>query len=155
MFKVKFYLLNALASSLIGLAVWAVYLFTWGCFHSFHQLVFEVAQHMGPVVYNALFSMGVGAIIGTVSLVFCFQVFLRLSHMPWMGFLTNFLAVAILNIVGSILAGVQSLQLFIDSTWSTALIVSEILSFFVTFSWYQRINEYKQKLEEKKASLKS
>ncbi len=155
MFKLKFYLLNALVSSLIGLAVWAVYLFTWGCFHSFQQLIFEVAQQIGHVVFNAFFSMAVGAIIGTLSMLFCSQFFLRLSHMPWMGFFTNFLAVAILNIVGSILTGVRSFQLFIDSTWSTALVVSEILSFFVTFSWYRSITAYKNKLEEKKASLKS
>ncbi len=155
MFKLKFYLLNALASSLIGLAIWVVYVFIWGCFHSFHRLIFELAHHILSIICTVLFSMGVGAVIGTISLFFCFQVFLRLSHMPWIGFLTNFLAVAILNIVGAILTGVRSYRLFIDSMWLTALVVSEILSFFLTFSWYRRIMVYKQKLEEKKAALKN
>jgi hypothetical protein len=99
--------------------------------------------------------MGVGVVIGTISLFFYFQVFLRLSQKPWVGFLTNFLAVGILNILGAIIMGARTYQVFINSMWFISLIVSEILSFFLTFLWYRRIMTYKQKLEAKKASLKN
>ena len=155
MVRIKFYVENAFLSSLIGLAVWVVSLFVWACLHSFHQLIFELAHQTLPILKDALFCMEVGAVIGTVSLFFTFQVFLRLCHWPWIGFVANFLAVAILNIAGAIIVGARTYRNFIDSEWFIALIVSEILSFILGFYWERSIMTYKQKLEEKKAALKN
>jgi Mn2+/Fe2+ NRAMP family transporter len=155
MFKLKFYAGNAFLSSLIGLVAWVVFLLIWGCCHSFHQLISILAHRTLSIFLWALFCMGVGVVIGTISLFFYFQVFLRLSQKPWVGFLTNFLAVGILNILGAIIMGARTYQVFINSMWFISLIVSEILSFFLTFLWYRRIMTYKQKLEAKKASLKN
>ncbi|HBF39969.1 MAG TPA: hypothetical protein DDW50_22020 [Firmicutes bacterium] len=154
MFKFKFYLWNILASCLIGLAVCAAWLFEWGCCHSFYQLFYGWTHHTSEILLWAFFCMGVGAAIGTISLFFFFQVFLRLTQRPWAGYLTNFSAVAVLNIIGAIMMGIRTYRDFINSVWLIALIVSEILTFFLTFSLYRRIMVYKQKLEEKKAFLK-
>lgn len=103
--------------------------------------------------------MAVGAIIGTVSLFFFFQIFLKFTQKPVIGFLSNFIVVAVMNMAGAVMTGLGSYDLFIkgffNSVWFVALIVSEILSFFLTYLWRQRIMQYKLKLEEKKASLRN
>lgn len=141
MFKLKFYMWNAFFSSLIGMVIYVLAMFIWG----WRYFVF----------YGLIFSMAIGAIIGTVSLFFLFRIFLRLKQRPLIGFLTNFLVVAVLNIVGGIIVGIRSFQQFIQSMWFLALIVSEVLSFFMTFAWYRRLMFYQEKLELKKASLKN
>jgi hypothetical protein len=138
MFKLKFYMLNAFLSSLIGMAIYFSALFIWG-WHYF-------------LITNLVINMAIGALIGSVSLFFLFRIFLRLRERPLIGFLSNFLVVAVFNIAGGITTGVRSYQLFIQSMWFLALIVSEVLSFFLTYAWYRRMMYYKDKLELKKAS---
>ena len=144
MFKFKFYFWNAFWSSLIGLAAYIAMMFFYGWrYYS---------------VIDLITSMITGIIIGTVSLFFIFQIFIKLKRRPLVGFLSNFLVVAFLCIAGSVIAGLRSYQLFVkyflSSSWFLALIVSEILSFFLTYAWYRRIMLYQEKLELKKASLK-
>jgi hypothetical protein len=141
MIKLKFYAVNALFSSLIGMVVnvWAMFIWGWRYF----------------TIYGLICSMVIGAIIGTVSLFFLFQVFLRLTQRPMFGFLSNFLVVAVLNIAGAMSGGIWSYQDFFNSMWFLAVIVSEILSFFLTYAWYRRMIFYKEKLELKKALLQN
>ncbi|HBE78627.1 MAG TPA: hypothetical protein DDW65_12755 [Firmicutes bacterium] len=145
MLKFKFYIENAFLSGLIGLAVYVTALFIYGWrYFSFSELCFSVMA---------------GVVIGSVSWLFCFHIFLRLAQRPLLGFVANFLVVALLNMAGAVMMGLRSYQLFIHyffrSTWFVALIVSEILSFFLIFLWLQRITLYKQKLETKKMILKN
>lgn len=145
MFRLKLYIWNAFWSSLIGLAAYMVMMFFFGWLYY--------------SVIDLITSMITGIIIGTVSLFFLLQIFVKLKRRPLVGFLSNFLVVAFLCITGSVIAGLRSYQLFVryffSSTWFLALIVSEILSFFLTYAWYRRIMLYQEKLELKKASLKS
>lgn len=142
--KFKFYIWNAFWSSLIGLVVHilAMFIFGWR-YYRFNELVS---------------SMKIGAIIGTVSLFFLFEIVLRLRQRPLLGYLSNFLVVAAMNIVGAIINGLNTYELFtryfFQSIWFLALIVSEVLSIFLTHAWYQRVMFYQEKLEHKKASLK-
>jgi hypothetical protein len=157
--KLKFYYWNVLFSSLIGMAVFIVILLSWVWQNSFQKLFLHFSQSpfrlLFGVLYSLLYSMAVGVIIGTVSLFFFFQIFLRLTQRPLMGFISNVLVVAALNVAGAISVGVRSYQQFTQSSWFWALLVSEVLSFFLTFHWRRRIMFYKQKLEEKKALLKN
>ncbi len=155
MSKLKFYLWNAFWSSLIGLVIFILSLLIWGWYNSFHKLIFAFSKMPLQLLYQLLFCMAVGAVIGTVSLFFVFQIFLRLTQRPLIGFISNFMVVAVLNIVGSISQGVQSYHQFIQTIWFLALIISETLSFFLIYPWYRRIMLYKLKLEEKKASLRN
>jgi hypothetical protein len=130
MFKLKLYLVNAFFSSLIGMVVNISAMFIWGWRHF--------------SIYGLLFSMTVGVIIGTVSMFFFLQITLRLKERPFIVFLSSFLVIAALNISGALIFG----EVLI---WLLALIVSEVLSFFLTHAWYRRITLYKEKLEQKKA----
>ena len=163
MFKLKFYLWNAFYSSLIGLVVHIIGLVIWIQQYSLAKFISIILQNpyraLLVLLINLVFSMAVGVVIGTVSLFFFFQIFLKLTQKPIVGFLSNFTVVAVLNIAGAVMTGFRSYQLFIDnffsSLWFVALIVSEVLSLFLTFLWRRRIMLYKIKLEEKKASLRS
>lgn len=160
MFKLKFYLWNAFFSSLIGLVVHIVGLVIWIRQNSLEKCISAILQNPSQallvLLINMVFSMAVGAVIGTVSLFFLFQIFLKLTQKPIVSFLSNFIVVAVLNIAGAVMTGLKSYQLFVDkffsSIWFVALIVSEILSLFLTFLWLRRIRLYKMKLEEKKAA---
>lgn len=138
MFKLKIYLWNTFFSSLIGLIVNITFLFMYGWrYFSFHGL---------------LISMGIGAVIGTVSLFFLFRIFLGLTHKPFLGFVSNFLVVAVLNLTFTLFfGGLSSPQVIL--AWGIVLLISELLSIFLTYAWYRRIIFYNQKLEQKKASL--
>jgi hypothetical protein len=159
MFKLKFYLENAFLSSLIGMAAFFVYLLIWllsnSFFDSLHKLITSFSKHPLLLFYNILYYMAIGAVIGTVSFGCFFQIFLRFGQRPWVGYLSNFLVVAVMNMAGAVYYGMGTYKLFIRSPWLVALIVSEVLSFFLTALWRRRIKAYKQKLEEKKALLKS
>jgi hypothetical protein len=145
MFKLKFYIWNAFWSSIIGLVVYifAMFIFGW------HNYMFK----------ELIGSMKIGAVIGTVSLFFLFEIVLRLRPRPLLGYLSNFLVVGAMNIVGSIIYGLNTYELFtryfFRSIWFVALIVSEALSIFLITDWYRRIILFQKKLELKKASLKS
>lgn len=145
MFKLKFYIWNAFWSSIIGLVVYifAMFIFGW------HHYMFK----------ELIGSMKIGAVIGTVSLFFLFEIVLRLRPRPLLGYLSNFLVVGAMNIVGSIIYGLNTYELFtryfFRSIWFVALIVSEALSIFLITDWYRRIILFQKKLELKKASLKS
>ncbi len=152
--KHKFYIWNAFWSSLIGLSVFIFALLTWGWQISYHQLINIIVDHPLSFLSNMLFSMAVGAIIGTVSLFFVFQIFLKLTQKPLIGFISNFVVVALMNIIGAIVFGVRTYQQFIQTEWFLALIISEALSFFLISHWYQRLKFYKEKLEQKKESLR-
>jgi hypothetical protein len=159
MLKLKFYLENAFLSSLIGLAFYVVDFIVWVANHSFHKAVL-ILNHPLSLFYSILFAMAIGAIIGTVSFFFIFQIFSKLSHRAWLGFLANFWVVALMNMGGELwVEDGGNCRLFIrnffHSQWFLALIVSEVLSLLITFMWRRRIMAYKQKLEEKKAWLKS
>lgn len=153
MFKLKFYLWNAFFSSLIGLAVAVFACLIFGLYNSFHQLFSILLKDIIPIIHFFLFSMAVGAIIGTVSLFFVFQVFSRLSQRPLMGLICNFSVIAALNIIGAIAVGVRNYKQFSQSTWFWALPVSEVLGFFLINAWYKRMMFYRVKLEQKKVSL--
>lgn len=153
MFKLKFYLWNAFFSSLIGMAVAVFACLTFGWSYSFHRLFSMISKDTIQILHFCLFCMAVGAIIGTVSLFFVFQVFSRLSQRPLMGLICNFSVIAALNIIGAIAVGVRNYQQFSQSTWFWALPVSEVLGFFLINAWYKRMMFYKVKLEQKKVSL--
>lgn len=163
MYKLKFYLWNAFYSSLIGMTVNIVALMILIRRTSFAEFISffspDPSRTALLLFYNLLFCMAVGAIIGTVSLFFFFQIFLKFTQKPVIGFLSNFIVVAVMNMAGAVMTGLGSYDLFIkgffNSVWFVALIVSEILSFFLTYLWRQRIMQYKLKLEEKKASLRN
>jgi hypothetical protein len=156
--KLKFYMWNAFFSSLIGLAVFVLYLLNWGWHNSFGKLIFALLNNPFQILLqlfcNILYFMTVGAIIGTVSLFFVFQIYSRLSQRPLMGLICNFLVLAVLNIVGGVAQGAQNYRQFVQSAWFWALLVSEVLSIFLIYTWYKRMMFYKVKLEQKKASLR-
>jgi len=153
MFKLKFYLWNAFLASLIGMAV-AVFVFLrYGWLHSFHQLFSMLSKDTITILQFLLFCMAVGAVIGTISLFFVFQVFSRLSQRPLIGLICNFSVVAALNIIGAIAMGVRNYQQFSQSIWFWSLPVSEVLGFFLVSTLYKRMLFYKIKLEQKKVSL--
>lgn len=153
--KFKFYLWNAFYSSLIGMAVFITAVLIWGWQISFNKLIFYILHNLFQFFYALLFDMAIGVIIGTVSLFFFFQIFLRLTQRPLIGFLSNFIVVAVLNIAGAVSMGVRSFQQFIPTGWFLALIVSEVLSLFLLNAWYRRLMFYQEKLELKKASLQN
>jgi hypothetical protein len=152
--KLKFYLWNVFFSSLIGLAVFIFSLLFWVWYYSFPKMFISILHNPVGLFYALIYDMSIGAIIGTISLFFIFQIFLRFTQRPLIGFLSNFVVVAVLNIVGAIsLAGVRNFQQFVPSGWFLALIVSEVLSLFLISAWYRRLMFYKAKLEQKKATL--
>lgn len=160
MFKLKLYLWNAFFSSLIGLAVHIIGLVISILQYSVEEFISFILQNpyqsLLVLLSDMVFSMAVGAVIGTVSMFFFLQIFLKFTQKPIVGFLSNFIVVAVLNIAGAVIFVFRSYQQFIDeffkSRWFVALIVSEVLSFFLTFLWRRRIMLYKVKLEEKKAA---
>ena len=137
--KFKFYIINAFFSALIGAIIEVV------------ALILKKQNYIS--FYSLIRSMGIGAFIGTVSLFFLFQVFLRLRQKPVIGFLSNFLVVAVLTLAGGILEGIRTYQQYIYSRWFLVLIVAEVLSFFLTLIWYRRIMSYDKKLKLKQESL--
>lgn len=154
MSKFKFYMWNVFWSSLIGIIIFILALLIWGWQNSFHKMVVYFLDNPLSLLFNLLFCMAVGAIIGTVSLFSVFQIFLSLTQRPLIGFISNFMVVAVLNIVGAICTGVRNYQQFTQTMWFLALIISEALSFFLIYPWYRRLMFYKEKLELKKASLR-
>jgi hypothetical protein len=137
--KFKFYIINGFFSAMIGAIIEVV------------ALILKKQDYIS--FYSLIKSMGIGAFIGTVSLFFLFQVFLKLRQKPVIGFLSNFLVVAVLTLAGGILDGIRTYQQYIYSRWFMVLIVAEVLSFFLTLIWYRRIMFYDKKLKLKQESL--
>jgi hypothetical protein len=137
--KFKFYIINVFFSAGIGAII--------------EVIAFILREQDYISFYSLMKSMVIGAFIGTVSLFFLFRVFLRLRQEPVIGFLSNFLVVAVLTLVGAILDGIRTYQQYIDSRWFMVLIVAEFLSFFLTLLWYRQIMVYNKKLQLKQESL--
>jgi hypothetical protein len=137
--KFKFYMMNGFFSAMIGAIIEVV--------------AFMLRKQDYISFYSLMKSMGIGAFIGTISLFFLFQVFLKLRQKPVIGFLSNFIVVAVLTLAGAILDGIRSFQQYIDSRWLMVLIVAEFLSFFLTLIWYRQIMFYNKKLQLKKESI--
>ncbi len=139
MSKFKIYIINALGSAMIGAVI---------------EVIDLILREKAYISFNSLLeSMLTGVFIGTVSLFCLLQIILKLTDKPIYGFLSNFLVVAVLVIIGAILDSFGTFQLFINSSWLMVLIVAEFLSFFLILLWYHQIKLYKIKLQSKKASL--
>ena len=138
--KLKFYLMNGFFSAVIGAVVEVAALL----FHK--QSVITL--------YSLTKSMGIGIFIGTVSMFFILQVFLRLKQWPSLGFLSNFTVIALLTVADGVLNGVRTLPQYVHSRSLLVLIVAESFGFIVTYFWYRRMMVYSEKLHLKQESLR-
>lgn len=134
--RLKFYLINALVSGLIGAIVECA------------GVVYAKQAHVYFIYLLKSFADGV--FVGTVAMLFFFHVFLRLKKHPFFAFLSVFVVVALLSVIGDIWFGLDHLIQFIQTKWPIVLIVSESLGLLLAFVWYRQILLYDRKLGEKK-----
>lgn len=105
-------------------------------------------------VERLLFNFVVGLFIST-ALVFLQLLMMKFKKQPLVGYLGGVLVIA--AILGAVFVhtGLTTGNWQLDAKWLVIFIVAESLSLLLLSSWYRQINLYHQKLEKKKASLKS
>jgi H+/Cl- antiporter ClcA len=143
MSKVKYYLVNAFFSALIGAAV---------------ELVFMVIAGQSSIqVGDLLESMAVGAAIGTVSMVYitCFLLTRKSFDTPVPIYLSNFLVVAAMFLIVYFYFYLRTGYASHINKWFIGWLVAEVLSFLLAMAWYQNMKALNQRLTKKKESLPS
>lgn len=141
MSKFSYFLMNAFFSAFIGAAV---------------EIVFTLVTG-GDSIYirDLMESMAVGAVIGTISMVYISYFVLPRKPMesPVPMYLTNFLVVAVMFGLGIAYSFLRTGHFNGIAKWFTGFLVAEILSFFLTMVWYKNMMVLNQQLAKKKESL--
>lgn len=135
--KLKYYAINCLLSGLIGAIVEAA------------AVIFKKPPYTVSL-YSLLDSTIEGAFIGTVCLVAVWELFVRLKRWPVLGFIINFLIIAVLTQTEAIRMGIHSCAAYVNSRWFVVLIVAETLGFILAYLWYRQFATYNQRLAMKK-----
>ena len=135
------YLTNAFFSALIGAAI---------------GIVLQMISARGFRCLPILKSMGVGAVIGTVSLTYIDRFLLRrgASMSPGRIYLSNFSVVAGMFLMGMGLDFLADTSIRNIKSWITAWLIAELLSFGLAAIWYRKMNNFKRQLAKKKQSLR-
>jgi uncharacterized membrane protein YqgA involved in biofilm formation len=135
------YLVNAFFSALIG-AVIGIFL----------QSVSVQKLRYLPI----LKSMGIGAVIGSVSIGYIDRFLLKRDVKP--GFtrisLGNFSVVTGMFLVGTGLDCLNDASFHNIRNWITAWIIAELLSFGLAAAWYRKMSIFNRQLAKKKQLLK-
>lgn len=139
--KIEIFLINAFFSALIGAAVevTAVY----------------VKNEEALILSELIQSMLAGICIGTVVLAVFMLIILKYRGTPRVGYLANFLTVAVLFLAGAFYEALFSAQGRFDLRTLVGIGVAEILSFLLLKSWYGRFHKLNLLLEMKRESISS
>ncbi|HEX2954167.1 MAG TPA: hypothetical protein VHR47_09320 [Bacillota bacterium] len=138
--KTRFYSLNALISGFIGAIV---------------QIAVNIHAGQTLLGFSVLKGTGMGVLIGSASMFFFFEVFLRLKKHPFFAFLSVFTVIFVLSFIDDIWYGSYHLIVYMRTSWPIVIVITEPLGLLLTAIWYRQLLIYNQKLESKKAANKS
>ena len=145
MSKLKFIFLNSIGMILIGSVIVSFVI----------EFVWMLVSGSATIpVRRLIFNFIIGLLIST-SLVFLQLVMMKFKKQPLVGYLSGALIIFLLLFAVYAHTGLTTGNWLLDAKWLVIFIVVESLSLLLLAYWYRQINLYSQKLEKKKASLKS